>query len=62
MKKIFGRRMKLQPKGYGIDKTYNEIIYVPEDVQISVQALSVSWNRDGKKQEIKLLYCQLFIQ
>jgi hypothetical protein len=41
----------LQPEGYGIDKTYPDIYYVPEDVRIDLQNQTLSWkNKDGPQQ------------
>ncbi len=38
----------LQAEGYGIDKTYRDIYYVPEDVRIDLQDQKLSWvNTDG---------------
>ena len=33
----------LQPEGYGIDKKFPDIIYVPEDVHIDLHHQSVTW-------------------
>lgn len=47
--------MDLQPNGYGIDKLFPNIIYVPEDVQIDTNKQKVSWNNNGEEVSIKLL-------
>ncbi len=50
----YGELMDIQPEGYGIDKRYPDIIYVPENVQIDLNAQRVSWTKDGQEQSILL--------
>ena len=47
-------RMTLMPGGYGIDKQFNEIIYVPEDALARVADLSITWERSGTTHTIAL--------
>jgi phosphoenolpyruvate carboxykinase (diphosphate) len=49
-----GERMELKPEGYGIDKLYSDIFYVPEDVRINLPDQLVSWTHQNKKQSIAL--------
>ncbi|MEJ6578261.1 MAG: hypothetical protein QNL33_19380 [Akkermansiaceae bacterium] len=35
--------MDLQPEGYGIDKTYKDIHYLPEDVRIKLDHQTITW-------------------
>ncbi len=42
-------------ENYGIDKRFNNIIYVPEDSVFSLIDQSVSWEKNNKKTSIKLL-------
>lgn len=50
----FGELMDLQPEGYGIDKNYDRIIYIPEDTEIDLYKGSVQWMYKGEKQGITL--------
>lgn len=50
----YGSYMDLQPEGYGIDKEYPSILYVPEDANISLREQTVSWSKDGTAQSIPL--------
>ncbi len=44
----YSKLFDLQAEGYGIDKQYPDIYYVPEDVKIDLQTQLVSWkNSDG---------------
>ncbi|MFT5131317.1 MAG: hypothetical protein ACI8W8_004953 [Rhodothermales bacterium] len=45
----------MQPEGYGIDKQYPNIYYVPEDVAIQLREQTVSWENENGPQQIKLL-------
>ena len=56
-----GDRIELQPVGFAIDKRYPEIMYVPEDTQINIHELSVTWQGDKGPQNIKLLAKQTYI-
>lgn len=49
-----GHLMHVQPEGYGIDKRFPTIVYVPGDVHIELNAQRVSWTRDGAGRQIKL--------
>ncbi|MBK1882538.1 hypothetical protein JIN85_08930 [Luteolibacter pohnpeiensis] len=44
----------LQPEGYGIDKIYPNILYVPEDVHIDLHHQSVTWKNAAGAQKISL--------
>jgi hypothetical protein len=50
----YGAIFKLQPEGYGIDKQYPNIHYVPEDVRIDLQGQAVSWENENGAQKISL--------
>lgn len=44
----YSKLFDLQAEGYGIDKNFRDIYYVPEDVRIDLQSQTVSWtNHDG---------------
>jgi len=50
----YGALFHLQPEGYGIDKKFENIIYIPEDTEIDLYKGSVQWIKDGEKQGISL--------
>ena len=50
----YGEIMNLQPAGYGIDKKFDNIIYIPEDTEIDLYKGIVQWVLNGKKQSITL--------
>lgn len=50
----YGDRMDLKAEGYGVDKDYSSILYIPEDAYIDLRDQSVSWTKDGEPQSIPL--------
>lgn len=47
----FGEMMEVQPQGYGIDRRYPDIYYVPENVHINLTKQQIYWqNQDGQQQ------------
>jgi len=52
---LYKSRMKLKPEGYGIDRSYSDVIYVPEDTRFDLHQQTVSWVSEGKERSIKLL-------
>jgi len=54
-------RVELKPEGYAIDKRFPEIIYVPEDTQVNLHDLKVSWQEKNGSQHIKLLAKNIYI-
>ncbi|HAV13552.1 MAG TPA: hypothetical protein DCX06_08710 [Opitutae bacterium] len=51
----YSDRIDVQPEGYAIDKTFKDIIYIPEDARIELNQQKISWRKDGVEQVIKLL-------
>jgi hypothetical protein len=49
-----GDLMELKPEGYGVDRRYADVLYVPEDVRINLPQQTVSWSRGGQQQVIPL--------
>lgn len=54
--------MHIQPQGYGIDKLYPEIVYVPQDLRMDLPNLTVNWIKNGESQSIKLQPGKIYIQ
>ena len=50
----YGGLMGLKPEGYGVDKKFPEIIYVPHDTHFDLHTQRVSWEQDGVERSIKL--------
>lgn len=50
----YAKLFDLQAEGYGIDKQFRDIYYVPEDVKIDLSSQTVSWNNNDGAQSIPL--------
>ena len=46
--------IEFRPEGYGVDKKEPSIVYVPEDVRISLEEQEVSWKNDSGEQRLRL--------
>ena len=57
----YGDCMRLQPEGYGVDKKFEDLIYVPEDSQASLIEQSVRWTTSAGKQSIPLLPGKVYL-
>ncbi len=59
--RLFSDIMDIKPEGYGIDRRYADIVYVPENVHIELDRQTISWNHAGKDQKIKMLPDQTYV-
>ncbi len=50
----YGSLMDVRPEGYGVDREYPDILYVPEDVAFDLNAQTLAWERNGEKQTLPL--------
>jgi phosphoenolpyruvate carboxykinase (diphosphate) len=60
--KLYRDQIDVHPKGYGIDKRYPDIFYVPENARFDLHSQRISWSRDGTDQELKLLPDRTYIR
>jgi hypothetical protein len=51
---LYGDMMDVKPEGYGIDKKFPEIIYIPHDAHFDLLTQLVSWPHGGGESSIKL--------
>lgn len=58
---LFGDVMHVREEGYGVDKRFADIIYVPEDATMHLLDQSIQWPRNGEMQTIKLLAGKTYI-
>jgi hypothetical protein len=59
--KEYARWMDVRPEGYGVDKTYPSILYIPEDAVLSVRTLKVTWTKGGREQSIPILIDHIYV-
>ncbi len=53
--------MEVHPEGYGVDKTYPSVVYIPEHAFVSVREQTVSWKKGGRLQSIPLMPGKVYI-
>jgi hypothetical protein len=59
--KSLGDNITVYPEGYAIDNNYSDIYYISENATFDVDTQTVSWEKDGKKQTLKLLAEHTFV-
>ncbi len=61
VKKEYAHMMHIFPENYGVDKLYPNVIYVPENVEFSLNESRISWEYKGRKTGIKLLRDHFYV-
>ncbi len=51
----------VQPGGYAIDKKFNNVLYIPEQSQINMQSMQISWSSSSGKNQIPLNANQIYV-
>jgi hypothetical protein len=59
---LFNEVMEVHPEGYGVDKQFPDIIYVPDDVRFDLHKQKVSWTRQDVPQNIPLLPDKTYVR
>jgi hypothetical protein len=50
VKVVYSDLMHVQPEGYGIDRSFPDVVYVPHDAHFDLKKQTVSWtNADGER-------------
>ncbi|MFA7241022.1 MAG: hypothetical protein WC091_13005, partial [Sulfuricellaceae bacterium] len=58
----YGELMNVQPEGYGIDKRFPEVIYLPQDLHMDLHSQTITWEKDGEDRTLKLRPDKIYIQ
>lgn len=58
----YGAIMDVKPEGYAIDKRFPQIIYVPQDLRMNLNAQKISWNKNGRTHTIRLQPGKVYMQ
>jgi hypothetical protein len=53
--KEYGEWMHVHAEGYGVDRQYANVIYIPEDATLTLRTQIISWNKDGATRTLPLL-------
>ncbi len=59
---LYGGFMDVKPEGYGVDKKFPAIIYVPEHARFDLHAQRVTWKNKTGEHAIKLLPNQTYVR
>jgi hypothetical protein len=54
--------IEVKPEGYGVDKKFPDIIYVPENARFDLHAQRVTWKDQTGEHAIKLLPTQTYVR
>ncbi len=58
----YGELMAVQPEGYAIDKAYPDVVYVPQNLRMDLNAQTVSWEHAGATRSIRLQPGKIYVQ
>ena len=61
VKKLMGDAMTVHPNGYGVDKRFPKVIYLPEDAEMFLSGQEITWTREGKDKSLRLLPDHVYI-
>lgn len=55
VRRLLGDDMEVRPEGYGVDRRFPALIYLPEDAEIQLVGQSITWRKDKRVRELRLL-------
>jgi len=61
VKEKFSDLMVLHEDNYGIDKKYDNIVYLPENIEIDLHKTNIRWTYQGKERSLKLMPTYYYI-
>ncbi len=61
VKEAYAGIMDIHPDNYGTDKKYPDIVYLPEEVEISLYKQEIRWNYNGDDKVLRLLPEKMYI-
>jgi hypothetical protein len=59
--KDYPHLIDIHPTGYGTDRAFPEIIYIPHDACMDVRTLKITWDRDGQPHTLPLLADRIYV-
>jgi hypothetical protein len=58
---LMGGRVAYKDKGYAVDLTFPEVIYLPEDASISLEDQTARWSRGGSQRSLRVLPGKVYV-
>jgi hypothetical protein len=59
--KDHGDWMHVHPEGYGVDRKFPSVIYIPEDATLTLRTQSITWTKEGAVQTLPLLVNHFYV-
>lgn len=57
----YGELIEFRKEGYGVDRKYPQLIYIPEDARADLRRQDIAWTRDGQEHSIPLLPGRIYM-
>lgn len=61
LRREYSDLIDFQESGYGIDRRFPDVFYIPENARADMRSQTISWIRDGRTEDIPLLPGQIYI-
>ncbi len=58
----YGQLMEVRPEGFAVDKTYRDVVYVPQAIRMDLGPQTITWERNGEEHSIKMRPGKIYIQ
>jgi len=58
---LLGNRVEMHPEGYGVDRMFPSIIYLPDDAVISLETQQASWKYEGGERTLRVLPNEVYV-
>ncbi|MBS4095238.1 MAG: hypothetical protein KGZ83_00195 [Sulfuricella sp.] len=62
LERHFADLMEVQPDGYGIDRRFPKVVYLPQDVRMDIPTQRITWVKDGQPRSLKLRPDRIYVQ
>ncbi len=59
--RLLGERVEIHPEGYAIDRTFPDIVYLPEDAVMTIDSQSAVWTKDGERKTLRILPDKVYV-
>ncbi len=54
VKTLLANNIEVKPENYAVDKTYSNVVYIPEHAYFNINKNSITWDYNGKEQKLTL--------
>ncbi len=57
----YPNQIDIQPDGYGVDRNFPDVIYIPESAKADLRNQNITWSIDGQERSIPLLPGKVYL-